>query len=202
MDCPYLPAKRISKTIWPRTLLWPMTFAWALILVSGILLAQPPLSREYIRLSGSIVAIEPPPGPRVVSANPNSGSATAQTFTFTFSDAQNVNNLTGVGMLFSTSASTLTNACYVIWDKTAGTIQLQWDGNNGNDSKLVSSGTVLQNSQCSIGSTTATVSGQNQVITLAITFKTPFAGTKNIYGSASSAGANSDWVSLGSWTVP
>ena len=64
---------------------------------------------------------------------------------------------------------------------------------------------TLQNSQCSVnaGSSSATGSGNNLTVNLAITFTTAFVGTQTIYMRADdNGGLTSNWQSMGTWTVP
>ena len=60
---------------------------------------------------------------------------------------------------------------------------------------------VLQNSQCQVGAVTAAASGLSQILTVAITFKGAFSGTKNIYMYGSDAGLNTGWVLRGTYLV-
>jgi hypothetical protein len=80
------------------------------------------------------------------------------TFNFVFSDSQNVANLSAAAILFAPSL-TFTNACFVIYDRARGTIQLQWDNANGTSTKAINSTSSLQNSQCSVGTVSVATSG-------------------------------------------
>jgi hypothetical protein len=63
---------------------------------------------------------------------------------------------------------------------------------------------TIQNSQCSVSGAASSVSsaGNGLTLNLAISFSPAFAGTKNVYGLATDqAGTNSNWTTLGSWTV-
>jgi hypothetical protein len=149
---------------------------------------------------GTWTAIIPPPQPSVDSVAPNAGSGVSQTFTFVFSDTQNASNLTGMAMLFAANAS-VTNACYIVYDRNQGTVQLAWDSALGSDSKPLSSTVVLSNSQCSVGAASAAFSGLSNIITVAITFKGVFSGVKSIYMFAAEASSNTGWVVKGGYTV-
>ena len=104
-------------------------------------------------------------------------------------------------MLFNTTSATVTNACDLVYDRNAGTIALTWDSAAGSDQKVLASPVVLQNSQCQVGAVTAAASGLSQIITVALTFKGPFTGTKNIYMYGSDAGLNTGWVQRGTYLV-
>jgi hypothetical protein len=67
---------------------------------------------------------------------------------------------------------------------------------------LGQSGSV-QNSQCAINAaaSSASGSGTNLTVNLALTFQTSFSGTRNIYMEAYD-GADSGWQQKGTWSVP
>lgn len=72
-------------------------------------------------------------------------------------------------------------------------------------SQLLASGGTLQNNSCSIalGSSSVSISGQVLTLNLAITFKSPFRGSKNILMFANAIGElSSGWQSRGTWIVP
>jgi hypothetical protein len=132
--------------------------------------------------------------------SPNAASGGSQTFTFVFSDSQNASNLTGMALLFSTSLA-VNNACDLLIDRNAGTVALLWDSGLGSDSRLITSTTGLQNSQCKVGAAAITVSGLSQIFTLNITFKGGFGGLKNIYMLGASGAANTGWIQRGTYFV-
>jgi len=150
---------------------------------------------------GTWTVVIPPPQPSADSASPNASSGASQTFTFVFSDNQSASNLVGMGMLFNTTSATFTNACYVVYDRNAGTIALVWDNAAGSDQKVLGSPALLQNSQCQVGAVAAAASGLSQIITVALSFKGPFNGTKNIYMYGADAGLNTGWVVRGAYLV-
>jgi hypothetical protein len=150
---------------------------------------------------GTWTVVIPPPQPSADSVSPNGSSGTSQTFTFVFSDSQSASNLIGMGMLFNTTSATFTNACYVVYDRNAGTIALVWDNAAGSDQKALGSLTVLQNSQCQLGAVTTAASGLSEIITIALSFKGAFNGTRNIYMYGADAGLNTGWVVRGTYLV-
>src|SRR6185312_4979244 len=150
---------------------------------------------------GTWTVVIPPPQPSADSASPNASSGASQTFTFVFSDNQSASNLVGMGMLFSTTSATFTNACYVVYDRNAGTIALVWDNAAGSDQKVLGSPVLLQNSQCQVGAVTTAASGLSQIITVALSFRGSFNGTKNIYMYGADAGLNTGWVVRGAYLV-
>ena len=150
---------------------------------------------------GTWTVVIPPPQPSADSVSPNASSGASQTFTFVFSDNQSASNLVGMAMLFNTTSATVTNACDLVYDRNAGTIALEWDSAGGSDQKVLASPVLLQNSQCQVGAVTAAASGLSQIITVALTFKGPFSGTKNIYMYGSDGGLNTGWVQRGTYLV-
>jgi hypothetical protein len=144
----------------------------------------------------------PQPMPTADSVSPNGSSGSSQTFTFVFSDTQNPLNLTSMSMLFNTTSGSFTNACYIVYDRVAGTVGLFSDNAATTSTKPVASGVVLQNSQCSVGATVVTVSGFANIITVSITFKPAFSGLKNIYMYGSENGIFvTGWVQRGTYSA-
>ena len=142
----------------------------------------------------------PPSQPSADTVSPNAASGPSQLFSFVFSDSQNAASLTGMGILFGGSV-TFTNACYLVVDRTAGTVGLVWDSALGSDTRLLGSTTTLQNSQCLLGTSSITPSGLSQILTFNITFKGAFGGAKNIYMYGASGPANTGWVQRGTFTI-
>ena len=140
--------------------------------------------------------------PTAVSVAPSGGSGIQQVFTFVFSDTQSASNLSTIAILFAPSVA-YPNSCFAIYDRTRGTIQLEWDNVTGADAKPVSSGLTVQNSQCMIGATSVTSSGLTNTLTLDVTFKGAFSGAKNIYMYAANANGtvNTGWVQRGTYLV-
>lgn len=139
--------------------------------------------------------------PAADSVSPSANSGTTQTFSFVFSDSQSASNLGGAAMLFAPSGA-YPNSCFVVYDRNQGSIQLEWDNVSGADAKPVGSPVTLQNSQCVIGAASVVSSALTTTITLAITFKNAFSGSKNIYMyGADTNGANTGWVQKGTYAV-
>jgi Beta-propeller repeat len=150
---------------------------------------------------GTWTVTTPPPQPSVDSVSPANGTGMSQTFTFVFSDTQNALNVTGMGMLFATSVDK-TNACYIFYDRIAGNIALTWDNAQGASYKPPNSTTTLSNSQCTVGTTSVSISGLSNIVTVAVTFTPAFDGTKNIYMYATDSGLyKTGYVAMGSYTV-
>lgn len=148
------------------------------------------------------VADPPPPVPTAESVSPNAGNRVSQTFAFVFSDSQSATNLVAAAILFASSLD-VQNACYIVYNRSLGTIQLQRDSAIGADSKPVNSPIALQNSQCAIGTASVTTTEQSTIIGLDIIFKSGFTGVKNVYmyGADGDGSINTGWVQKGTWTL-
>ena len=149
---------------------------------------------------GSWTATIPPPQPSADSVSPSSGMGAAGTFVFVFSDTQNASNLTAMAMLIGNSTSPQ-NTCQVVYDRNVGSLALLWDSGSGSDSRQLGTSTVLQNSQCSVGAASVQVSGTSQIVSLNMTFKGGYTGTKNVFLFGAEATINTGWVQRGTFTI-
>ncbi|HEX5432074.1 MAG TPA: SBBP repeat-containing protein, partial [Bryobacteraceae bacterium] len=141
--------------------------------------------------------------PVAESAVPSSGSGPGQRFSFTISDQGGSSYLNGMAVLIAPSLDQ-TNACSLVWDRTAGTVALAFDIPSHGAAQLVpGSNTIVSNSQCTLRgvNTTVIVSATSVVVTMDLTFNATYFGAKNIYLYASEPDANSGWVTVGGWTV-
>ncbi len=143
----------------------------------------------------------PPPSLSVVSVTPNASSGSTTIFSVVFADGNDAGNFTGAAVLFSTSSQVQTQACEIVYDRTAGTVGLLWDYANGINRKPVGSPTPLANSYCSIGAVAAAYSGTQLELTVPVTFKPAFGGARKIYGFGIGGTVKTGWVQLGTYTV-
>jgi hypothetical protein len=90
--------------------------------------------------------------PTADSASPSSGAGSTNRFTFTGSDSVTQTNITGMTMLLTSGAPTnVANACYLVYDRNAGTIGLYNDSGTALvGTKGIGFSTLLKNSQCSV----------------------------------------------------
>ena len=139
--------------------------------------------------------------PTADSVTPNSGSGAARTFSFQFTNSGPAAAMTSVSVLFQTSANT-SAACSVTYNLAANTLALLTDAGAVAGTISPGSGT-LQNSHCTLNGAASSVSlsGNTLTLNLALTFKAPFDGARNIYMLAINAFGTSGWQSRGSWTV-
>jgi hypothetical protein len=139
------------------------------------------------------------------SATPNTGSGTTQTFAFTYSDSLGATDLLTTWVWFTpTMSGSAANSCLVYYNRATARMYLANDAATQWTSRVLSNGGTLQNSQCSVSliGSSVTTNGTALTMTVAVTFKSAFAGTKNIYMYALSAGnLNSGWQARGSWTI-
>jgi hypothetical protein len=141
--------------------------------------------------------------PVPMAPSPQSGSGTSQTMVFTFSDPRGWQDLGVVNVLINNFIDGR-NACYLAYSVPLSTLYLVNDagiaqGPYAGSLTLGSSGTI-SNSQCTVGLTSAVGSGNLLTLTVAVTFKTAFAGNKILYLAARDvAQNNSGWVPLGVW---
>jgi hypothetical protein len=101
------------------------------------------------------------------------------------------------------SPANLTNACYLVYDRVAATIGLYANDGVILSTKGIGSSATLQNSQCAVGYTVMTTSGNSVLFTINLVFKSPaFSGAKTVYLQTLEPNASSGWVARGTWTVP
>jgi hypothetical protein len=139
------------------------------------------------------------------AVTPNAGSSATQSFALTYSDSLGATDLSTAWVWFSgTLASSSAGSCLVYYDRAARTVNLLNDAGTQWMSNSLSSGATLQNSQCSVSlaGSSAPTSGTTLTLNLAMTFKSAFAGAKNIYLYAASATiGNTGWQDRGDWDV-
>jgi hypothetical protein len=143
-------------------------------------------------------------GPQVVSVTPSSGAGVSQTFSLVFSDPLGAGDLQSAQMIINPAVSG-NSSCYVWVDPVHRGVYLTNDTYNAWPGAALGSSGTLQNSQCAVnaGASSVALSGNTLTVNLALTFLPGYAGVKNIFGYATTAGGlNSGWQKLGSWTVP
>jgi hypothetical protein len=142
--------------------------------------------------------------PTADSVSPSSGSGSSPNFTFTASDSASQTNIVGMNLLVTAgSPANLANACYLLYNRAGGTIGLYANDGITLSTKGIGSSSTLQNSQCAVGYTVMTTSGNSVLFTINLVFKSPaFSGAKTVYLQALEPNASSGWVARGSWTVP
>lgn len=160
------------------------------------------LTASYSGASFSATVVVTAPVPTADSVAPSGAAGLHQTFSFVFSDSQSAANFSGAAILFAPSLSGA-NSCFLVYDRSRATIQLEWDNLSGATAKAINSPAQLENSQCTVGAASVTSSALSNTITVDITFKSPFAGMKNIYlyGADTDGTINTGWVQRGTYSV-
>ncbi|MBZ5647606.1 MAG: hypothetical protein LAN37_10320 [Acidobacteriia bacterium] len=143
--------------------------------------------------------------PSNVSVTPNSGSGSSQTFSFVYSDTGGASAITNAQAIVNGALTTI-SGCALIYNNSNNTITMYNDSgfNLLAPIPLGQAGT-LSNSQCTLnaGTSSATPSGNNLTVNLALTFTPGFAGSKHLFANVSDTGGKSaGWSNLGLWTVP
>jgi uncharacterized repeat protein (TIGR01451 family) len=141
--------------------------------------------------------------PATATVAPSSGSGLSQVFTYTVSDLNGFGYIPYFLVLFNTSVTGV-NGCYLEYSQNDNLILLYNNAATAVTSATPGSATVLSNSQCSVSAAQSTVSGSgnNLVVSLAITFASGFSGAKNNYVYAvDHANQTSGWQQVGTWTV-
>jgi hypothetical protein len=141
------------------------------------------------------------------SVAPSSGSGASQSFALQYSDTAGALDLSTAWVWFNSTGSTsAVNSCLAFYDRANNALFLLNDLGTLWTSGVLGSGATLQNSQCRItlnSTATAVLSGPTLTLTLPVTFKTGFAGSKTVnLWAANAIGANSGWQARGLWTVP
>ena len=104
-------------------------------------------------------------------------------------------------LITSGAPSVVTNACYLVYNRTAGTIGLYDNTASTLSTKPIGSSATLSNTQCAVGYTGMVASGNSVSLTINVVFLS-FSGAKSVYLQANEPNTNSGWVQRGTWTVP
>lgn len=139
--------------------------------------------------------------PTLGAISPTSGSGTLPTFTANASTTVSPSDLSSLSILVA--SGTTANACYVVYNRTAGTVGLYDDAGTTLATKPVGSSATLQNTQCAVGFSSATVTGGNVAFSVILVFKPPaFSGAKTVSVQASNLWGSTAVTVKGTWTVP
>jgi hypothetical protein len=139
----------------------------------------------------------------VVGVTPTGAGGAGAVFEFTVSELAGSNLITGMAILFSTSAN-VNNACYLNYDRAGNRVSVSYDNAAAGSSPVVlGSSTVLANSQCTLKGPGSSVSFTATTVKLRLdlNFSPSFIGTKNIYLLAAEPGVNTGLQLVGTWTV-
>ena len=143
--------------------------------------------------------------PSAVSLGPASGTGTAQTFTTSFYSPKGASALNQIYLLLDNIIS-FSVSCTARYDVQANVFWLSNDAGNAwlgpLSPRAVGS---LQNSRCILSGTgsSASLSGNIATVNFQLTFLPLFASTWDVWlFGVDTAGLNTGWQQLGTWTVP
>lgn len=179
-----------GTTYTPAALSYDTTYYWKIVAKNGSTSTPSGVFSFHTAATGGLP----------VSVSPSSGSSGRQLFTFTARDVSGFESIQYAQFLFSRNGINALNACYVSYDPVANVFYLlsddetQWYGLFGGDNKTTG------NAQCTIWGATSgvTKSGTDVVVHIDMSFRSGFAGSKNIYQFVGdTAGGTSGWTLMG-----
>ena len=138
-----------------------------------------------------------------VSVTPAAGSGSSQAFSFAFYDPNGAATIASASMIVGTTASGI-GSCYLYYLRSANSLYLANDAASAWLPPVVmGQSAILQNSQCAVdmAASSSSASGNNLTLTLSLTFKSVYSGSKKIYMLLYD-GQNSGWVQKGTWSIP
>jgi hypothetical protein len=139
------------------------------------------------------------------SVAPASGTGGSQTFALQYSDAAGATDLATAWVWFNaTFASSSANSCLAYYSRPTNVVSLLNDAGTGYLTGTPGTSATLQNAQCAIAlsGTSVALSGTTATLNLAVSFKSPFVGAKNVYMYVASIGGSaSGWQTRGTWTA-
>ena len=143
-------------------------------------------------------------GPTLVSATPNTGAGLAQTFSYMASSPNGYSYIAQMYALFESTIG-VQPACEMYYNPVTNYVVLIDDAGGWGMSQHLGTPGTLHNSQCTLdyGASSATGSGNNLTLNLALTFNSSWSGTKNNYSYVSDRGNHAaGWTQMGAWTIP
>jgi hypothetical protein len=154
----------------------------------------------------AVLSTQPPADPvKAVSVSPAAAAGSQQTLTLTYSDVAGASDLSVVSVWIRTgSDSPASGSCVIQFDRSASLLKLADDSGSAWNSISPGAAGTLDNTQCSVNASTATVTAGSNSLTLAlpITLKPAFGGAKQVWLSASGNAGSSGWKQLGAWSPP
>ena len=154
------------------------------------------VGRQFFRIAQTTSFENVPP--RFVSVSPNSGEGYNQTFSVLVDDANGVDDLVFIYLVFGTVDGP--SKCEVIAQLPDGDFLLRAD--EGGDRLRPEEGR-LENSSCSVnlGTSSTTSEGTEARVNFDLTFKAAFEGPKEIRGRTADRSDFYRSIALGTWTV-
>jgi hypothetical protein len=139
--------------------------------------------------------------PATVSVTRSSQTGATQSFLLQYADTDGAASLQQVWVYFnSTLANPASDSCMLYYTVATNQINLLNDTATAWLPAILGTATSLENNQCSVNvaATAAALNGDTLTLSLTVTFKPAYAGTKNIYLHAVDvAGTKTAWQQLG-----
>jgi hypothetical protein len=140
--------------------------------------------------------------PSATAVSPASGGGASQVFRFTLTDRNGGSDITRSRYIFNTSLAEA-GGCSILYEHLADYVMLAPDQGGGwLGGGQAGSSATLQNSYCrvNLAGTSSTVSGNDRIVNLDITFLPGFQGRKQIYALAADLSENGyAWLPVGEW---
>jgi hypothetical protein len=165
--------------------------------------ATPQATGIAVAATGGTVSITQPAS-LSLSVTPSSGSGSSQLFSFVYSNSNGFADLPWGQVLINSSLSQV-SGCLLHYTRSTNAVWLVNDANTAWLGPLtLGTAAILYNSQCVVNGSASSASGAGNDLTvnLALTFRSAFAGAKNIYmQTQDSGGFGTGWQTKGSWTA-
>jgi hypothetical protein len=151
------------------------------------------------------------PVPGSFSAVPANGGGHTQTFTFSASYVEGAAQISSLWMMFGTPVRgtnlygiNVPNVCLIIYYPQYNSLTLMDDAGISGSAGTPGSPALLANSQCKVDAahSSVTVSGNNIVVQVPVTFSYDFAGNQPIWMNAVAVDSGGPFSQMGAWTVP
>jgi hypothetical protein len=148
------------------------------------------------------VTAPPAQVPSANSVSPTSGSANSATFTAQFSHPAGASAIVSASLLVNNSAAP-DYGCYITYTIANNRFSLANDVSSSGGVTVIPGGGSAQNDQCTLvgANSSATLSGTNLTLTIALIFQPGFAGSKTVFIAAADSVVNTGWTSKGTFTV-
>lgn len=140
----------------------------------------------------------------VTSLTPNSGSGASQTFSFAMYDSKGYATIANAQIVIGGSLAAA-NTCFIYFNRPSNNLYLANDaGTTWMGPITIGQSGNLQNSQCTLSAAGSSAIGAGDTLTLsvALSFPSAFAGTKSVWMDANDGSLDTNWLKLGTWTVP
>lgn len=156
----------------------------------------------YVQKGAWMVTTAANQWPSASSVTPASGGGASQVFRFTLTDRNGGSDITRSRFIFNTSLVEA-GGCSILYEHLSDYVMLAPDQGGGwLGGGQAGSGATLQNSYCrvNLAGTSSTVSGNDRIVNLDITFLPGFQGRKQIYALAADLSENGyAWLPVGEW---